>query len=670
MDWVGRVIDGRYVVDGVVGAGGMGVVLSARHKFTGARVALKMVRKDLGLDPEISARFLAEARVPAAIDHRGVVKTLDAGQTPDGELYLVMELLVGRSLRAEMQVAPPGLAQVRKIGMELLDVLAAAHARGVIHRDIKPENIFISSGPEVNSGPSTSAAGGEVKLLDFGITKLLTSGHSVLPRTQAGVMLGTAAYMAPEQLADARTVDARADLWAVGITLYELIGGRRPFRGATVEELLVQLVRGEPDPIRAAYPQATPDLEAFFARALAKDPQQRFASAGEMAQAFARLSLWPPATTPAAGTPGLAPPLGVAPLATPPAGIAGLATAATAAPGPQMYGRVKPSTAQTPAAPVVTPLPAPIPYTATTPAHGTTPAQPTPAVGVQTFPGAGSTDHMRSRGTPWLLVLAGVFAIVAGAGVVYVVMQRGKHEATATPAQPAQPQQADALATPGAPSDAALAPPADAILVANGSAATRPAVSPPGGRPVARGSASGPAPLDPYAGANTPAGTPSRPGGTTSQPNGTTAQPNGTTSQPTGTAPTAPPPAGDFCDASCKMLASCHLGSRTCQADCAGNPTIHACLVSANGDCNAFAACMFGGFCGQLPIGGHSCSEAMDCESSCGGNQVCVCNCIQGLAPNRSAALLGLRGCAAPCRGDTACIAKNCDPQIRRCRAQ
>ncbi|HSN25593.1 MAG TPA: protein kinase, partial [Kofleriaceae bacterium] len=139
MDWVGRVIDGRYVVDGVVGAGGMGVVLSARHKFTGARVALKMVRKDLGLDPEISARFLAEARVPATIDHRGVVKTLDAGQTPDGELYLVMELLAGRSLRAEMQAAPPGLAQIRKIGMELLDVLAAAHARGVIHRDIKPE---------------------------------------------------------------------------------------------------------------------------------------------------------------------------------------------------------------------------------------------------------------------------------------------------------------------------------------------------------------------------------------------------------------------------------------------------------------------------------------------------------------------------------------------------
>lgn len=107
MDWVGRVIDGRYVVEGVVGSGGMGVVLAARHKFTSARVALKMVRKDLGLDPEISARFLAEARVPTAIDHRGVVKTLDAGKTPDDELYLVMELLAGRSH------VSPRLAHVR-----------------------------------------------------------------------------------------------------------------------------------------------------------------------------------------------------------------------------------------------------------------------------------------------------------------------------------------------------------------------------------------------------------------------------------------------------------------------------------------------------------------------------------------------------------------------------
>jgi hypothetical protein len=217
MDWVGRVIDGRYVVEALIGRGGMGVVLAARHKFTGARVAVKMVRSDLGLDREIESRFLAEARIPATIGHRSVVKTLDAGKTPDGELYLVMELLAGRSLRHEI-MRGVGAPSVRRIGMELLDVLAAAHARGVVHRDVKPENVFLVE-------PDAS-----VKLL----------------------------------------------------------------------------VKGQPDPIRLAMPSATPYIEAFFARALERDPARRFASAAEMAVALARLPLAasapdaPPASNPAA----------------------------------------------------------------------------------------------------------------------------------------------------------------------------------------------------------------------------------------------------------------------------------------------------------------------------------------------------------------------------------
>ncbi|HSR98013.1 MAG TPA: serine/threonine-protein kinase, partial [Kofleriaceae bacterium] len=203
-DWVGRVIDGRYVVEALVGRGGMGVVLAARHKFTGARVAVKMVRSDLGLDAEIEGRFLAEARMPETIGHRSVVRTLDAGKTPEGELYLVMELLAGRSLRHEI-MRGVGAPSVRRIGMELLDVLAAAHARGIVHRDVKPENVFLVE-------PDAS-----VKLLDFGITKVLAGSRSVLPRTAAGVLLGTIEYMPPEQLADASAVDARADLWAVSV---------------------------------------------------------------------------------------------------------------------------------------------------------------------------------------------------------------------------------------------------------------------------------------------------------------------------------------------------------------------------------------------------------------------------------------------------------------------
>jgi len=266
-EWVGRVIDGRYVVEAIVGRGGMGVVLAARHKFTGARVALKMVRADLGLDAEIEGRFLAEARIPATIGHRSVVQTLDAGKTPEGELYLVMELLAGRSLRHDL-MRGVGAPSVRRIGMELLDVLAAAHARGIVHRDVKPENVFLVE-------PDAS-----VKLLDFGITKVLAGPRSILPRTAAGVLLGTIQYMAPEQLADARGVDARADLWAVSVILYEALAGRRPHRATTTEEMFAALVKGEPDPIRLAMPSAPPEIDAFFVRALAREPEHRFQSAG------------------------------------------------------------------------------------------------------------------------------------------------------------------------------------------------------------------------------------------------------------------------------------------------------------------------------------------------------------------------------------------------------
>jgi hypothetical protein len=204
---------------------------------------------------------------------------------------------------------------------------------------------------------------------------------------------------------------------------------------------------------------------------------------------------------------------------------------------------------------------------------------------------------------------------------------RNKPAAPQPPAAPPQvvvvqpPPQPPSTPPPAAASATVVQPPAKTIKPRAGSA-------------VVSATPTGPAPLDPYAGSTPPA------------------------------APL------DFCAASCKTLASCHLGSRTCEADCARPGSVHDCLAQAQGDCNRFAACMFAGYCRQLPIGTHSCSEAMDCESSCGGDQVCVCQCIQGLAPAHAAALLGLRGCAGPCRGNTACIAKNCDAQIRRCRAQ
>ena len=269
--WTGRLIDGRYVVESIIGQGGMGVVLKARHKFTSAQVALKMLQPDLQMNEEAKERFLREAQTPTTIGHPGIVQVHDAGVTPEGELYIAMELLTGRTLRQAMYpTVPPQVA--RRILLELLDALGAAHARGIIHRDLKPENVFLS-------GPTHT-----VKLLDFGIAKMVQAG-----RTAAGMMLGTLSYMAPEQLSDASTVDARADLWAVGVMVYEMLTGKLPFRGTQLAEIMTALATQEPDPIGVYLPEATPAMKAFFASALAKDRSRRFASSQDMAMSVSAM---------------------------------------------------------------------------------------------------------------------------------------------------------------------------------------------------------------------------------------------------------------------------------------------------------------------------------------------------------------------------------------------
>ena len=331
--WLGRVLDGRYAVEAVLGRGGMGVVLRARHKFTGALVAVKMLHSDLTRDAQLEARFLAEARASNAIGHPAIVKVLDAGRTPEGELYLVMELLVGQPMRSAVS-RRLGQPAIRRITLELLDALAAAHARGFVHRDLKPENVFLAD-PD-----------GAVKLLDFGIAKVLDASTKM--GTQAGVVLGTVAYMAPEQLRDAAGVDARADLWALGVMIYEMLAGRLPYRGTTVEEIFVRLAREEPDPIRAWIPTVAPAVEHFMSRALARDPAARFSSSAEMAAAFVQLPLdQPHAALPARG------PADSSPMATQATGIA--AAAAPSVPGVPLAHAVTPRPMPMPVPPPIEP---------------------------------------------------------------------------------------------------------------------------------------------------------------------------------------------------------------------------------------------------------------------------------------------------------------------------
>jgi serine/threonine protein kinase len=432
--WTGRVIDGRYVVESILGQGGMGVVLRARHKFTGAQVALKMLQPDLQVNQDAQDRFLAEAQTPTTIGHPGIVQVLDAGKTPEGELYLAMELLTGRTLRQAMYPSPPPQV-TRRILLELLEALGAAHNRGIVHRDLKPENVFLV-GPE-----------SRVKLLDFGIAKVVQTG-----RTAAGMMLGTLAYMAPEQLSDASTVDARADLWAVGVMVYELLSGKLPFRGTQLSEIMTALATQEPDPIRVYLPTATPAIEAFLARALMKDRNQRFASAQDMAMGVAAMQLEGTAAPVISTLTGLGPKSNVMtaadsgpgipsrqPFTAPhvvssvhPGPVAGPVSApnfpAQPTPAPMMPG-TGPLTAQGPTSP---PPPGPsfTPHRAP-PGVGSVPMNPphTPPPGQLWQPPPGSTENLppkknSSMDKTSLMVIGGVVVLLIILGIWYTMKSK------------------------------------------------------------------------------------------------------------------------------------------------------------------------------------------------------------------------------------------------------
>ena len=272
----GSVVDGRYEIEDLLGEGGMGVVLLARHKFTGARVALKMLHSHLRLRPDLAARFLNEARAPAAIGHPGIVRVSDAGVTPEGDPYFAMEHLVGQPLAALMRHGPPTFELARNTCCQILDALGAAHAAGFIHRDLKPENVFVEE-------PS-----GTVRLLDFGIAKSL-GDMDAGSTTGTGATLGTLLYMSPEQLRNAKRVDHRTDLWAVGVIFYQLVTGRLPYRAESLGDMLMLILSQPPLPLSASLASVPPELEAFFSVALAVDPNQRFGSASEMAQALVAL---------------------------------------------------------------------------------------------------------------------------------------------------------------------------------------------------------------------------------------------------------------------------------------------------------------------------------------------------------------------------------------------
>jgi serine/threonine-protein kinase len=265
---------GKYRLERVLGAGGMATVYEAAHS-NGLRVAVKMLRPALSVDEETRARFLREGYAANKVAHPGAVRVLDDVVTDDGHVFLVMELLRGSTLAELGKRAAGGLppSVVVDAGMQLLDVLAAAHEVGLVHRDVKPENVFAETS-------------GRIKLLDFGVARIALPGTP--SSTTTGRMLGSPAFMSPEQAYGRRDeIDERSDLWSVGATLFTLLTGRVVHHATTAEETLIRAATAPAPAIRDVAEDVPDAVAAVIDRALRADKAERWPSAKAMRSALA-----------------------------------------------------------------------------------------------------------------------------------------------------------------------------------------------------------------------------------------------------------------------------------------------------------------------------------------------------------------------------------------------
>jgi serine/threonine protein kinase len=272
---------GPYEILGRLGSGGMGLVFSAWDSRLQRDVAIKLLRDEYA-DSETRERFLHEARAASGLNHPNICTVFDLGEQ-DGDPYLVMELLKGETLRSHILRGPMSPEEVVHTAAEIAEALAAAHARGVIHRDIKPANIFLVDKP---------TGGWQAKVLDFGLAKIDVGGE-LEPEFQAtgfGWTVGTVSYMSPEQ-ARGEALDARSDLFSLGVVLYEMATGHVPFRGATSALVFVRLLGHAPEPLRETNPAIPADLDGIILKLLAKDREGRFQSAAEVVHALRQVDL-------------------------------------------------------------------------------------------------------------------------------------------------------------------------------------------------------------------------------------------------------------------------------------------------------------------------------------------------------------------------------------------
>ena len=276
----GQIIDAKYRVVRRIGEGGMGTVYEGENSRIGRRVAIKVLHAQVAAMPEFVERFEREARAAARIGSPYVCDVLDLGDLPSGDRYIVMEYLDGVSF--EERIANGGkltCAQLAPIAFELLEGLATMHGARVIHRDLKPANVFLS---RTNGG-----RGEVVKILDFGVAKLLPLGGEVGTMTQTGTMMGTPLYMSPEQARGARDVDGRTDIYAASVMFYRALTGVLPYNAETLNELLFKIVLEDPRPLREVAPEVDEVFAEMVHKGLARDLNQRYESARDYQDAIA-----------------------------------------------------------------------------------------------------------------------------------------------------------------------------------------------------------------------------------------------------------------------------------------------------------------------------------------------------------------------------------------------
>ena len=274
----GAIVAGKYRLDTIIGEGGMGSVWSATHTGLGQAVAIKFISKEFVTSGDALRRFDAEAKAAAQLRSRHVVQVYDNGTLEDGTPYIAMELLRGESVYTRVhRGGPVPLKEAAEILIQCCKALGRAHSAGIVHRDIKPDNIFLSQSQDDDAAV--------VKILDFGIAKFASNPNDH-GATRTGAVLGTPLYMSPEQARGLKTIDHRTDLYSLGLVAYTMLTGNLAFSSESFGDLLLQICTAPLPSLRANAPWLPPSVEAWFMRACAREPQDRFASAQELGDAL------------------------------------------------------------------------------------------------------------------------------------------------------------------------------------------------------------------------------------------------------------------------------------------------------------------------------------------------------------------------------------------------